>query len=119
MVYEIIAVLIALGLTLFIETPYVYFVMKYKCVKNIIAINVFTNIFLNIMILIANESELYTLVILGILELFFIPLAEIWFYNATDMNDLTKRRIIIHTCIANFLSCGIGLLVDYLVVVYS
>ena len=119
MVYEIIAVMIALGLTLLIETPYVYFVMKYKCVKNIIAINVFTNIFLNIMILIANEMYLETLVILGILELFFIPLTEIWFYNATDMYHLTKRRIIIHTYIANFLSCGIGLLIDYIIVMLS
>lgn len=119
MVYEIIAVMIALGLTLFIETPYVYFVMKYKCVKSIIAINVFTNIFLNIVILIANEMDLDTLVILGILELFFIPLTEIWFYNATDKGHLTKRRIIIHTYIANFLSCGISLIVDYLIAVYS
>ena len=119
MVYETIAVLVALGLTLIIETPYIFFVMKYKSVKNIIAINVFTNVFLNTMILISNEMYLETLIILGILELFFIPPAEIWFYNATDLNHLTKRRIIMHTYIANFLSCGIGLLIDYLIVVFS
>ncbi len=81
--------------------------MGYKHVKNIVAINIFTNILLNILILIENEKPLdisYIIATLAILELTFIPLSESWFYSATDTDQLSKRRIKVHTYIANFLS---------------
>ena len=104
---DLIVIVFALVITLLIEVPYVALVMKYRPVKNILGINVFTNVLINTILYVFNESD-YTFVIWLVFELIFIPVAEWWFYINTDMNGLSKKRIIINTYIANSISAGIG-----------
>jgi len=110
---DLIVIVFALVITLLIEVPYVALVMKYRPVKNILGINVFTNVLINTILYVFNESD-YTFVIWLVFELIFIPVAEWWFYINTDMNGLSKKRIIINTYIANSLSAGIGVVLTEL-----
>ena len=75
---DFLVIVIALVLTLLIEVPYVALVMKYRPVKNIIGINVFTNVFINTILYVFSEFE-YLIVVWGVFELIFIPVAEAWF----------------------------------------
>ena len=117
---DLIVIVFALVITLLIEVPYVALVMKYRPVKNILGINVFTNVLINTILYVFNESD-YTFVIWLVFELIFIPVAEWWFYINTDMNGLSKKRIIINTYIANSLSAGIGVVLTELLyeMIYS
>lgn len=110
---DLIVIVFALVITLLIEVPYVALVMKYRPVKNILGINVFTNVLINTILYVFNESD-YTFVIWLVFELIFIPVAEWWFYINTDMNGLSKKRIIINTYIANSISAGIGVVLTEL-----
>lgn len=117
---DLIVIVFALVITLLIEVPYVALVMKYRPVKNILGINVFTNVLINTILYVFNESD-YTFVIWLVFELIFIPVAEWWFYINTDMNGLSKKRIIINTYIANSISAGIGVVLTELLyeMIYS
>ncbi|MBQ9866922.1 MAG: hypothetical protein IJM34_07870 [Lachnospiraceae bacterium] len=110
---DLIVIVFALVITLLIEVPYVALVMKYRPVKNILGINVFTNVLINTILYVFNESD-HTFIIWLVFELIFIPVAEWWFYINTDMNGLSKKRIIINTYIANSLSAGIGVVLTEL-----
>lgn len=110
---DLIVIVFALVITLLIEVPYVALVMKYRPVKNILGINVFTNVLINTILYVFNESD-HTFIIWLVLELIFIPVAEWWFYINTDMNGLSKKRIIINTYIANSISAGIGVVLTEL-----
>ena len=110
---DLLVIVFAVVITLLIEVPYVKFVMKYRPVRNIIGINVFTNVLINTILYVFNESD-YTFVIWLVFELVFIPVAEWWFYINTDMNGLSKKRIIINTYIANSISAGIGVVLTEL-----
>lgn len=110
---DLIVIVFALVITLLIEVPYVALVMKYRPVKNILGINVFTNVLINTILYVFNESD-HTFVIWLVFELIFIPVAEWWFYINTDMNGLSKKRIIINTYIANSISAGIGVVLTEL-----
>ena len=103
---DLIVIVFALVITRLIEVPYVALVMKYRPVKNILGINVFTNVLINTILYVFNESD-HTFVIWLVFELIFIPVAEWWFYINTDMNGLSKKRIIINTYLANSISAGI------------
>ncbi len=117
---DLIVIVFALVITLLIEVPYVALVMKYRPVKNILGINVFTNVLINTILYVFNESD-HTFVIWLVFELIFIPVAEWWFYINTDMNGLSKKRIIINTYIANSISAGIGVVLTELLyeMIYS
>lgn len=114
---DFLVIVIALVLTLLIEVPYVALVMKYRPVKNIIGINVFTNVFINTILYVFSEFE-YLIVVWGVFELIFIPAAEAWFFINTDTNGLSKKRIILNTYIANIISAGIGLVLIELMYEY-
>ena len=114
---DFLVIVIALVLTLLIEVPYVALVMKYRPVKNIIGINVFTNVFINTILYVFSEFE-YLIVVWGVFELIFIPVAEAWFFINTDTNGLSKKRIILNTYIANIISAGIGLVLIELMYEY-
>ena len=117
MTVNIILLIAALAVTLLIEVPYVYFVMKYKAVRNIIAVNVFTNVFLNTVFFLLDSFGNYHyldpdiwIIVLAVFELFIIPVAESWFYVKTDTYGLSKKRIIVNTYAANIISCITGVI---------
>ena len=111
---NILSIVTALFITLIVEIPYIYKVLKYKSIKNIIGINVFTNILFNTVLymwaLVFNKGLLAPIITGGIwivFELIFIPLTEIKFYKKTNVYNLVLKNIILHTYIANALSCVI------------
>ena len=104
--------------TLLIEVPYVYFVLRYKFVKNIVCVNTFTNVFLSFvihslkMLSIISANDFMFIAVIAIafvlFEFLFIPLIEADFYVKTSCRVLVKKYVIRHVYVVNMLSLFIG-----------
>ncbi len=115
----IITVFVPLIVPIFLDMLYVFFYMGYRSLKNIIAINTFTNVFLYLLLFLETErymDDSYMYLTLGVFVLVLIPLAKTWFYRITDIYDLTKRRIKVHTYVATILSYGGTLFLEYVLI---
>ena len=115
----IITVFVPLLAPILLDTLYTFFYMGYGSLKNIIAINTFTNVFFYLFLFLETElyvDNSYMFLTLVVFIFVLIPLAKTWFYRITDIYDLTKRRIKVHTYVATILSYGGTLFLEYVLI---